>query len=341
MNTNQTTPVFNPVGVLYIGDPHACSRNPGRRMDDYLSSTLNKLSQAAKICKEENLFPVLLGDLIHDKEESSVVLLNRIIDVLREFPVAPLAIGGNHNRHESVYSEQDIEHLLDKVGAIRLIREYGHAVSFKSNGAPINFHVVPHGANIPKKLPQKPAGLNILLTHHDLPFQGMYKKDGVGLQEIANCTMVVNGHIHNQLPVEQVGATLYANPGNIENLTFDLKDQKPAVWAWFFSESDFTLHPRYLICGAMWNETGKRVKAADATESVNALLEEQPGLGNFAAALKEGDFGSELADSMNDGEELRVDLEDAMSASKLSDPAQLIIRSLLGKVLTENGSISA
>ena len=50
-------------GLLFIGDPHVAHRPPGFRKDDFTVTVLGKLRFALDYAREQNLMPVLLGDL--------------------------------------------------------------------------------------------------------------------------------------------------------------------------------------------------------------------------------------------------------------------------------------
>src|SRR5690606_30464477 len=112
-------------GFLFIGDPHVSSVRPGRRTDDYASSVLGKLEQAALIAHERRLVPVILGDLIHRDNESSVALITRLMAVLAKFPCVPLVLEGNHGKGKSRPSEGDVEYLLAQQHTIELMTQPG------------------------------------------------------------------------------------------------------------------------------------------------------------------------------------------------------------------------
>ena len=72
----------NQEGLLFIGDPHLSGRNPGLRKDKYPEEILKKLTWCLEKAKEQNLHPVLWGDLFHYPRDNPNWLINRLIDWL-------------------------------------------------------------------------------------------------------------------------------------------------------------------------------------------------------------------------------------------------------------------
>jgi len=91
--------------------------------------------------------------------------------------------------------------------------------------------MTPHGAEIPNTIEAAAGETVVLVTHHDLAFQGAYP-GAAPLKQIAGCQMVVNGHMHKTTPSVPIGTTVWHNPGNITRLSVDCLDHVPSVWAW-------------------------------------------------------------------------------------------------------------
>jgi len=53
-----------------------------------------------QIARRDNLFPLIAGDLFHRATENNLRLLNRLAMVLRQFPVRPLTLEGNHDKSQ-------------------------------------------------------------------------------------------------------------------------------------------------------------------------------------------------------------------------------------------------
>ena len=47
-------------GLLFVGDPHVWSKNPGTRLDkSYLETCLDKINQAVQIATEKELYLII------------------------------------------------------------------------------------------------------------------------------------------------------------------------------------------------------------------------------------------------------------------------------------------
>lgn len=213
-------------GILAIGDPHLSSVRPGRRIDDYETAVLRKLAACAEICRAENLFPLILGDLFHRAGENSLRLLNRLAEVLDQFPVTPLTVEGNHDHAQSSLTEVDALALLAKGGHIQVASETGTAIVVEGVAEIV---CVPHGCEIPDSVEAAGTEPVLLVTHHDLAFNGAYPGAAL-LKEVAGVRIAVNGHMHKCLPPAQVGQTRWLNPGNISRVTVDDRDHVPRAW---------------------------------------------------------------------------------------------------------------
>jgi len=258
-------------GFLFIGDPHLAGYRPGRRMDDYTNVILDKLAQAAVISVEQNLVPVILGDLFHRNKENSLPLLSRLIDIARSFSMVPLTLEGNHDKEETRLTSADALTLVSKLGAFTVLTKEGLAGEFDFGGSVVRLYAVPYGAEIPRELPEEEGVTNIIITHHDLNFSGAHP-GCKPIQEIAGCKMLVNGHIHKKLPSFDCGAMRAHNPGNIARLSKDVIHEVPSVWEWRPAFNNFELKRHILKYDAdVFDLTGDHVAPAAGKASVKAL----------------------------------------------------------------------
>ena len=187
-------------GILFIGDPHVYSARPGRRRDDYLSSVLEKLTRASEICWERSLLPVILGDLFHRAKENHLPTLARLFETLGHFPVQPLVLGGNHDKNDTLLQESDALSLFAQTGVIDVLDGACRAWrTLETEAGPVHLWGAPYGAQIPDAIEAGGLGQVVLVTHHDLAFQGAYPGAQL-LKEIRGCDMVVNGHMHFTTP---------------------------------------------------------------------------------------------------------------------------------------------
>jgi len=96
-------------GLLFIGDPHLEARIPGFRKDDYPQVTLEKFRWCLKYARQNQLQPILLGDLFQLPQDNPNWLMSSIVEILQE----PLpAIYGNHDVRENSLKPNDSIHIL-------------------------------------------------------------------------------------------------------------------------------------------------------------------------------------------------------------------------------------
>lgn len=259
-------------GFLFIGDPHLASKAPGRRTDDYVASVLGKLAHAAQIARENDLVPVILGDLFHRARENDVPTLSRLVEVLNSFNMTPIVLGGNHDKQETLLREADALNLLSLTGVVEVYDgETREARRFEMQGRTVALWVAPYGATIPQSIEAPGADVVALITHHDLAFEGAHP--GVALlHEIKGCTFVVNGHMHKTAPSVVMGEMVWHNPGNIEPVSVDCIDHKPAVWSWQVGQPVGSLEPHWLPhVRDCFDLTGLLVAQSKPTDAVAAV----------------------------------------------------------------------
>ena len=274
-------------GFLFIGDTHLASQRPGRRMDDYASALLGKLSQAARIAKERRLYPVCLGDLFHRPRENDLELLARTMAVAREFEVPMLVLAGSHDRTESWFTDKDAAKLLGSAGVIELIEEPGHVLTLDCNGEEVSLWATPAGCPVPHSIPATPGSRNIMITHHDFDFRGPYPGCHE-LHEIEHCDVLVNGHMHTPAPMVLKGRTACHNPGSVARVSVDLKKHKPVVSVWTPVHRLSLEAVPLEVADHVFDLTGKEVYAADP-KALKAELPKGLRLSSFAAKLRDAD----------------------------------------------------
>uniref|UniRef100_UPI000B409202 metallophosphoesterase family protein n=1 Tax=Comamonas thiooxydans TaxID=363952 RepID=UPI000B409202 len=258
-------------GILYIGDLHGSSTRVGRRIDDYAAVSLDKLSQAAKICREQNLLPVSLGDLFHRARENSLTYLSQMWKILsQEFHVPLIVIAGSHDRVETRLTDKDALHLLNQMGFIYALDRKGLAIQAEINGAVVNLWATPAGSPIPDSVDGEAGQFNVMVTHHDLDFNGPYPNCHE-IKEIQNCDMVVNGHMHKACDMVIKGTTVWHNPGSIMRVSIKEKTHKPAVSLWTPAHGVNLQTIPLVYKENVFDLTGKEVFAADPRELKEAL----------------------------------------------------------------------
>lgn len=330
-NNRRWDELKRPKGFLFIGDPHVSSVKPGKRTDDFTASVLGKLSEAAAIAREHELIPVILGDLIHRENESSVSLISRLSLVLREFPRTPLELAGNHGRHDlSATVPDDVEYLLDAAGLIELMSDPAEVRQFTFGRSRVNLHVAPYGSLLPERVPAEEGVFNVLVTHHDLAFEGAYP-GATQLRAISGVHMAVNGHMHKTAPSLSVGGTVWHCPGNIEPLSVDVRHHQPAVWSWVPGKGT-KLKPHYLRHNPdCFNLVGRYVLEASDDEVLDDLDQVQEQRASlFAQALADEDgLDTERTD---EAVGLLEDLDAVLADKEASDVTSQLLRMLAQEV---------
>ncbi len=220
-------------GFLFIGDPHVIERKPGRRKDkDFSSVILGKVEQCIEIANENNLVPVILGDLFDRPKVESESLKTRLARILKKAKHQVICLLGNHERKNAQLSDEDTIAYFHETGVIDLISESGPYATFDFDGVRIGLGGTPYGEAIPTDVSGMFSGCRTIvwITHHDLEFEGAYP-NSIPTHEVKGCKLVVNGHMHLQKKPKQEGGTLWFNPGNITRQAIDAIEHIPRVYA--------------------------------------------------------------------------------------------------------------
>lgn len=272
LNLSHTAPTQ---GLAFIGDPHVWSRKPGRRRDaDHLGAIIGKMEWCADACNEKNLWPVILGDLLHDPTDNGLIMLERLEHALARFHRKPIVLTGNHDLQEVSLTEGSTLHFLHSTGKIHCIIDNGLFASITvEDGDKIRKVALggtPYGQTVPDHIGKtcgwsgfgkldhdavkKKLGVDdvVWITHDDMAFDKPYP-GSKALHPVIGADLAVNGHMHGwQQPIAK-GPTAWHNPGNINRMTVDLKDHVPRLWLWWPARVEYqdggdglpvqTLHP--------------------------------------------------------------------------------------------------
>ena len=322
--------IYGYEGFLFIGDAHLAVR-PGRRIDDYAAAILNKLSQAARIARERKLYPVCLGDLFHKARENNLELLARTMMVMREFQVPLLVLAGSHDRTESWFTEKDAAQLLAMSGALKLVEKPGKVLTLDCKGERVHLWATPAGCWVPNEVAADEGGRNIMITHHDFDFRGMYP-GAHELHEIANCDLLVNGHMHTPTPMVLKGRTACHNPGSISRVSVDLRKHAPVVSAWTPAHNLSLESIPLTYVQDVFDLTGKEVYAADP-KALKAELPKGLRLSSFAAKLRATE--SLEAGRTDDGSVMVESLDSYFKMFDKPDNLRRYLAGLLSEVIAE------
>lgn len=222
-------------GILFIGDPHLASHNPGFRKDDYPRTALAKLQWSLDYAGREHLLPAILGDLFHRPRDNANWLIGDLLAMLARQEV--LAIWGNHDCQRDDLEDDDSFSILLKAGALRLVTCQRPWVGCM-NGRSVVIVGTPWGDR-PEKVVSiaavaegdgnGAAPLVFSMMHHDITVPGYEGR--MPPREIQGVDVVINGHIHRPLPDVAQGATLWLTPGNISRVSRSdaSREQRPSV----------------------------------------------------------------------------------------------------------------
>ncbi len=313
-------------GFLFIGDTHI-ARRPGRRIDDYLTAILTKLSLAAKIAEEQNLIPVHLGDLFNRARENDLEVLGRTAAVLREFRRPLLVTLGSHDPTETSLTDKDAMQLLVGFGLVQPMDTAGRVLTADFNGVRTSLWVTPAGRPVPNRISANPDERNIMVTHHDFDFNGLYP-DAHELHEIEGCDLMVNGHMHKATQMVLKGRTACHNPGSLARVKVDERNHKPVVSVWTPAHNLNLEAIPVPYAEHVFDLAGKEVYAADPKE-LKATLPKGLRLSTFASKIR----ATEAMDAgrTTDGSEMVETLDSYFKIFDKSDNLKRYMSGLLAE----------
>jgi hypothetical protein len=240
-------------GLLFIGDPHLASYNPGRRRDaSYRDTVLGKLAQAADYANARDLQAICPGDLLDDHEDRDQIMQVRLARVLQRFQRPLVCTVGNHDKSGRDLTEKDVLTLMGVTRTLDLMETsgfWGRTVLTAEDGRThrLVLGFTPYGYAAPTSLAallglppettaaeakaQAQADTVVWITHADYAFENTYP-GAAPLVEIPGVDLVINGHMHGVKKPVQMGETVWYCPGNITRMSVDQADHVPQVWAW-------------------------------------------------------------------------------------------------------------
>lgn len=342
-------------GILFIGDPHVWSRQPGRRRDErFLLTVIGKLEQAAQIANDRNLQAVCLGDLLNDRHDDDTEMLILLTRALQKFDRKLMSLVGNHDKDELWLSERNSLLLLEVANQIELIDRTGFwgKLDIEKDGQHMSVAIggTPYGVEIPHDIASLTQGgvngkhtrahenLNVdkivWLTHHDLAFEGAYP-GSTELHEVLGADLVVNGHMHGTTLPHRYGETSWYNPGNITRMSVDMANHIPSVWAWSPFNKDPMLSAQGVHVPKLERIELKHVPGAEIFDfegrhaKVQAVVEPQVNTSGsaFVARIKLG----QNAKKTDDAEFIVTSLSEIMDHRKTGTGARIVLERLAQK----------
>lgn len=331
----QTPDGHTPSGFLFIGDPHLTHKRPGRRLEaDFASVVLDKIEQAVEIANAENKIPVILGDLFQAPRDATPLIFGKLFALLARSRYRPLCNLGNHDKHESLLTEDCSLHALMESGHLWVMHSPETcAVTVMLTEGPAALLAVPYGREIPTEIVSPcPPERTVVITHEDLDFGGAYP-GSTALHEVRGAHLLVNGHMHDTKPVEQRGQTVCFNPGNITRQSVDMRHHIPSVWAWVPGDRVPTAHVLRHTPGAQaFDLTGLQVEAADGAAVVADLQQPES---QFAALLAGHDTVDRARTTDGSGLQEEIDTVAQALAWDPDHPAIHMLRHLLQEAVTD------
>ena len=329
----EARPTFGPVrriaanGIMFIGDPHLESTKPGRRTDEnYLDTALGKMREAYGIVKERGLLPVILGDLFDNPKDPNPYRVVIRLDRARQ-EVDGVCLLGNHGLEEDKITAETLNGVAKQFKIVEFVDQTGPWAILEIGGSNIGIGMVPYGHKIPHDIGDwfgdEKLDCRILVTHHDIGFDGAYP-GATEPFEIAGCDLVVNGHMHLTKPMLTIGATRWFNPGNILRQSVDCAEHLPSVWIWTPDLWERETRLEQVILAHQKNVfdlTGVRVQAD--VKAVHAMGKSEFAQMIMAEAQGEGDKAR--SDS---GDHLLEDIHPALQRRKASHGASATVLGL-------------
>lgn len=349
-------------GLLFVGDPHVWSRQPGRRRDArFMTTVLGKLEQAARIANERNLLAVCLGDLLHDDRDHDPEMLIHLTRTLQKFDRKLVSLVGNHDKDELWLSERNALLLLEVADQIELIDRAGFwgVAEIEQDGQQCRVAIggSPYGADIPTDLAAlaggqpdgnfatsaKTLGVDkiVWLTHHDLAFDGSYP-NAEPLHEILGADIVVNGHMHGTTLPQRFGRTSWYNPGNITRMSVDMANHVPSVWAWNPFDPEQTPSAQGVGVPRLERIVLEHVPGADIFDfegrhaRASAVVADPTGITTgsaFVARIKQG----QAAQRTDDAEFIVSSLQQIMAQRKTGEGAKRVLERISAQAIAGDG----
>ena len=220
-------------GLLFIGDPHLEARIPGFRKDDYPQVALEKFRWSLRYARQNQLQPILLGDLFQLPQDNPNWLISAIIEAITEELDRPLpAIYGNHDVRENSLKPNDSIHILFSGGHLARLSATTPWMGIVG-GRTVRVGGSAWGERLPNRLSTDvtPADLTVWVSHHDILIPGYEESGRIRPRELPGIDLIVNGHVHRRLPPVRKGDTHWITAGNIVRRTRSdaSREHRPAV----------------------------------------------------------------------------------------------------------------
>lgn len=229
-------------GILIINDVHIADRPPLGRIEGYTDQIMAKLEECRQLAREQGCDVTLwTGDFFHNKRPSFVshALMQRLLDLLREWPGRKYIVVGNHDMSEAGMASLPRQPLgvLLRAGVLELLPEDG--VTIEVGGRKVYLEAShyadtmepEHYALQGRGAAAKGADVRIKVVHGaimppgaDPPFEHI-NADKIP----ARADYCFYGHIHDVHGTYAVDACTYVNFGSVGRVARTGENRKRAV----------------------------------------------------------------------------------------------------------------
>jgi len=241
--------------VLVVNDPHISDYPPESRRDSFPDTPLSKVAQAVAYARKYNPdLTVFTGDHFHFKhaERTKYGTTRKYSELLKQIPGLRRTIIGNHDvpyDKPDRWVRQPLGYLIES-GALEFFGgdyELNDEV-FEKAGMKIRFwgmhYYKGQGANDLNQIKRGDEDYLVAVTHMDMFPRDTMSYSGAGVVHYEDvdspADVILNGHIHDDMGIVQLGSTMFVNPGNLLRGSISESDltRTPKVTFLIFSKED-------------------------------------------------------------------------------------------------------
>lgn len=264
--------------IIFVGDPHLDNRTPLMRLDDYATTTIEKLNTIKDLAITNGVKVVILSGDTFDKDnyDQPLSYINKIISVCKEFQnndIEVYSVIGNHDlRHNKMeYFENSPLNILFQAGVVKHLTkaEYNDIRLYG-----LDFTQIDEIDKINSELDINK--INILTMHYAT--DNTIPNESVARNRINNFDIVLSGHDHNYYPIDYSQSPIVLRPGSMVRRTKDAYNlvRQPLVYLF---DSETKEIQELIISNKPANQVFKTTVFIDNTDYTNneftALFNEQ------------------------------------------------------------------
>lgn len=222
--------------LLLMGDPHADTRKPENRIDDFFETQWKKIDWIYELADLERCKFVLIPGDFFNSHRANDFLKQHYINLLRFWgeTVRTLTVFGQHDmRYHSSERKNTPLWVLHSAVALTVLQR-DDPVHAQDNSNRIYFHGCSWGEDIPEiELPRD--GYNVLVIHRlvikdEKLWDGQEEFTyGNHLLRTTKFDLILSGDNHETFTIPQ-GNRLLVNPGSLMRSRIDQKNHKPCVY---------------------------------------------------------------------------------------------------------------